>query len=169
MLVEHPGPAPYARVPPNYFVAEGLNAAIILALVVRAYALSDALLRRQARWVAFTGGLAAVSIGSYDVLKILGAPLAPSRQFVQLSVIIVPLGTWIAIARYDLFDIDRLIGSTVTYLLLGIVLLTGILVAVPRLAAAASSRFEPRPDVPIRGRSRLEDLYALPLPQAPLR
>ena len=49
------------------------------------------------------------------MLKILGAPLAPSRQFVQLSVIIVPLGTWIAIARYDLFDIDRLGGQIYDY------------------------------------------------------
>ena len=53
---------------------------------------------------------------------------------------LVPISVVIAIARYNLFDVDRLITHTAADTLLGIVLLAGILAAAPRVAQALSGR-----------------------------
>lgn len=118
-----------------------------LALLTRNYLRADAIGRRQARWVLLgfylgvTPGLAtfvAVHLGSA-----LGHELASWLSYfipaVSLAFLAVPVGFLVAILRYDLFDIDRLISSTASYSVLAVMVLAGAFALVPRLADAAST------------------------------
>jgi class 3 adenylate cyclase len=113
--------------------------ALLLGVVTRAYRRADPVGRRQIRWVLLgvylavalpiaTTLAAATDLSSFPVLVISMATLA-----------LIPVSIVIAIARYNLFDIDRLITSTASYTLLGILLLAGILAAAPRLAQLLSA------------------------------
>jgi class 3 adenylate cyclase len=111
----------------------------MLVIGTRIYRQADPVARRQARWVMYGFYCAlAPSIAIFLVAtvepKLL--PLAfPARLFGAL----VPISILIAIARYDLFDIDRLFSATVSYTVLGVLLLAGALTVVPALAAAAGT------------------------------
>ena len=95
---------------------------LLLAIVTRAYRRADPVGRRQLKWVLLgvylavalpiaTTAVAATDLSSFPVLVISMAALA-----------LIPISMLIAIARYNLFDIDRLINSTASYSLLVILL-----------------------------------------------
>jgi class 3 adenylate cyclase len=52
---------------------------------------------------------------------------------------IIPICIFIAITRYQLFNIDRLISATATYTILGVILVAALLALAPRIAQAASA------------------------------
>ena len=57
-----------------------------------------------------------------------------AAQWGSLSVLFIPIALLISILRFNLFDIDRLISGTAAYTLVGIVLLAGLLLALPPAA-----------------------------------
>jgi hypothetical protein len=94
-------------------VLTGLFVAVSLAacgsLVLR-FARARREERQQLKWVAYAGGLMVVS-------TVVGGALLPggSDLVVAVTVALVPVAAGIAILRYRLYDIDRIINRTLVY------------------------------------------------------
>jgi hypothetical protein len=80
--------------------------------------------REQFKWVAFAAGLALVANIVLQIVQPPGLGL--------VGVVLVPVGAAIAILRYRLYDIDRIISRTLAYglltALLGLVYVAGVFV-----------------------------------------
>ena len=85
-------------------------AAAIVSLVVR-FRRSRAVERQQFKWFAYAGVLVVLAILSTNILPSLG-------NLPWVAVIALPISVGIAILRYRLYDIDRLINRTLVYGLL---------------------------------------------------
>jgi hypothetical protein len=109
-----------------------------VACVVLRFRSSRGVERQQLRWVA-AGAAAAVA-------GLLAGALTPQGSLVSSGlysmVLCIPLGVGVAVLRYRLWDLDRLVSRTVTYALLTALLVVPYLVVVPaasRLAAGAGN------------------------------
>ena len=118
---------------------------LLVGIASHAYRMADPVGRRQIKWVllgiylavalpALTTALAATNLSSVPLVVVSMATLA-----------LIPISIVIAIARYNLFDIDDLINATASYTLIGIVLLAGVLSAVPQVATAIAARIGVEP------------------------
>jgi len=141
-------PNPYALAGPAGELADAVGGlSIVLWLVVLVVSLACVVLRfrsstgierQQLRWVM--AGAAGAVIG------LLGGALAPQRTVVSsilyAGVLGVPAAVAVAVLRYRLWDLDRLISRTLTYTLVTALLVVPYLLIVPaagRLAAGSGS------------------------------
>ncbi|HZB48836.1 MAG TPA: histidine kinase, partial [Mycobacteriales bacterium] len=107
------------------------------SLVVR-HRRGDERTRLQLRWLTLAAGCVPVLLVTGWVMETLGASLEASYAgFLLAMLVLVPAAVTVAIVRYDLFDVDRLLGESLAWLLTtataaglfaGVVLLTGQLV-----------------------------------------
>jgi hypothetical protein len=107
-----------------------------MACVVLRFRASGGVERQQLRWVA-AGAAAAVA-------GLLGGAVTPQRTAISsclyAMVLCIPTGVAVAVLRYRLWDLDRLVSRTVTYTLVtGLLVLPylALLPAVSRLAGDA--------------------------------
>jgi hypothetical protein len=92
----------------------------LVSVVVR-YRRSDDVGRHQIRWLAAASSVALVSFTlSFFALPMIGPVL---EMIGNLSLTAIPLAIGIAIVRYRLYDIDRLISRGISYGLVTVVLL----------------------------------------------
>ncbi|HBZ71835.1 MAG TPA: hypothetical protein DEP35_19740 [Deltaproteobacteria bacterium] len=122
--------------------------ALLLIGLTRRYQRREPLERRQVKWVLYGFyiallpqvllGLAALA-GIYLTSRPLGAAL-------NLAWLAIPLGFVIAVVGYRFLDIDQLISATASYSLVGIALLGGALVFIPKVARAASDAIGVAPE-----------------------
>ena len=142
-----PSPLPFAFVPRG--IADGgvtyalvffAMAVALIGLVVR-YRGSHAVARRQYRWVLWSLAMVIVSL----VVGLVGSALLGDQDWVwlpiQIAFVAVPVAFMVAILRYRLYEIDRLVSRSVSYGLLT-VLLVGIysaIAVVPALVADVRS------------------------------
>jgi hypothetical protein len=122
----------------------GLHAAsavaALVSLVLR-FRASRGVERQQLRWVA-AGGAAAVAGLLPTILVGLGIAPRVNDLVVYPAVLCVPVAVAVAVLRYRLWDLDRLVSRTVTYALVTGLLVLPYLLAVPaagRLAAGTGS------------------------------
>jgi class 3 adenylate cyclase len=120
----------------------------VLAFLSRAYLRSGPRERRQLRWVSF-----GFYLGFLPYLLFLVALSAGvSFDFVawqvaaDVSLLAIPGGIVVAVLAYHYLDIDRLISTSACLTILAVILLASTLVAVPRLAGAASHAFRIDPE-----------------------
>jgi hypothetical protein len=109
--------------------------AATLSVVLR-FRASRGVERQQLRWVA-AGATVAVA-GPLLLVPLDSLGLAPADSFSWPLLLSVPLAIAVAVLRYRLWDLDRLVSRTVTYALVTALLLVPYLVVVP----AASGLFE---------------------------
>ena len=84
----------------------------VLAAIVR-FRRGAAVERQQLKWFGSASGLAALGLFGAATLP---PPFAvPSWMMMTVALALVPVAVAVAILRYRLFDIDRLIGRTVAY------------------------------------------------------
>jgi hypothetical protein len=107
----------------------GTGLAAVLSLVFR-YRRARTAERAQLKWLVYAGGLvvAAILIGLGPVVWIMGTGSAANNLQNALgsgAVALVPVAIGIAVLRYRLYDIDRVISRTVAY-----AIITGLLVGV---------------------------------------
>ncbi|HXZ86679.1 MAG TPA: adenylate/guanylate cyclase domain-containing protein [Myxococcota bacterium] len=117
--------------------------ASLVALLTRSYRRSGATGRRQLRWVVlgFWVGLVPALLASAVALVV--PALWWLYEISLLFTLAIPLCLFIALARYNLLDVDRLLTSAAISPLLGIGLITFGFLAVPPTAAAAQSWVSP--------------------------
>ena len=88
--------------------------------------------RQQLKWLAFSGGLMACLLGAgtatFDPNDQRGFDLL--ETLLAISFALVPFSVGVAILRYRLYDIDRVISRTLAYGALSAVLVGGYLLAV---------------------------------------
>jgi hypothetical protein len=113
-------------------------AAVCVALRFRA---SRGVERQQLRWVAV--GVAGAVAGLLLALPGLAGLLPEATTYmIDLAMLCPPLAVAVAVLRYRLWDLDRLVSRTVTYALLTALLVVPYLLIVPaasRLAAGSGS------------------------------
>ncbi len=118
-----------------FLVLDIVGIALALGIGIANYRFKmDALERRKFRWIAYglaVGLIPALAISSVVAIQ---PELIWIRPLVQISVLAIPLGFFMAIVRYDFMDIDRLIGATASVGLIGFTLLAGMLVLIPGVA-----------------------------------
>ena len=106
-----------------------------LACVVLRFRSSTGIERQQLRWVV-AGAAGAVA-------GLLGGALAPQRTVVSsvlyAGVLCVPVAVAVAVLRYRLWDLDRLVSRTLTYALVTALLVIPYLLIVPAAGRLASS------------------------------
>jgi hypothetical protein len=96
--------------------------------------------RQQLRWVAT--GAAAAAAGPLLLIPLGELGLLPEDAFAPVMLLSVPVAIAVAVLRYRLWDLDRLVSRTVTYALVTALLVVPYLLVVPtasKLAAGSGS------------------------------
>ena len=122
------------------------------AAMVYRFRRSEGTERQQIKWLAFSASVAAISLGSFYVIQQFfpGSPILEVLVTIGLlGVLGIPIAAGIAITRYRLYDIDRIVSRTVSYSIVVVVvgvgffglvsLVTSILPSQNSLAVAAST------------------------------
>ncbi|MCA1734783.1 MAG: hypothetical protein LC739_01300 [Actinobacteria bacterium] len=128
-------------------VAAGVLA--LISVVVR-FRRADRVERLQLKWLTLSCGLLVAWILIEEIVLIeMGIEVAGSMLIFSLVLLAIPVSAGLAILRYRLFEIDRLISRTVTYSLLvlllaalyigGVFALTRLVPVTSDLAVAAST------------------------------
>jgi class 3 adenylate cyclase len=121
-----------------------LSVAFVLATMVASllnYRRGDAVTRRKMRWRLYgvcLGMTPVLCIATVGVLKP-DLPQFATLLFTScLAIVAIPIALTIAILRYNVFDIDRLISVTASYSILSFLVVAGAFVLVSRVAEALS-------------------------------
>ena len=135
---------PGALVAVGFAIGLALHLASLLAAlvcVVLRFRSSVGVERQQLRWVA-AGAAAAVAGLLVSTLIALGVVPRIADVIVNAALVCLPAAVSVAVLRYRLWDLDRLISRTVTYALVTGLLVLPYLLVVPaagRLAAGSGS------------------------------
>lgn len=115
-----------------------LGAAAILAALTAKYRRGDAVARRQIRWVVVGAYLGVLPVVLGNVI----ATLEPRLGWLGIAsfwaVPVFPVFLLLSIARFNLFDVDRVFSAAASYNIIAVLLGAGALIGVPRIAEAAS-------------------------------
>ena len=111
-----------------------------LSILGHHFFLSDPVGRRQIKWVLYATYVAGVPQAVFLFLMFLNP--SPSLNVLLASadtlLIFIPLSVFIAIVRFNLFDIDRLISATTAYTIVSVFVIAAALAFVPHLSETAS-------------------------------
>jgi class 3 adenylate cyclase len=111
-------------------------AVCMLAILARNFRRAGPTGRRQIKWVVYGAFVFYVARLLGSIVDLLDLTTVRTLQILSLADPVLPLCIFIAVARYNLFDIDRLFSATASYTVIAVVLLAGVFAVVPRLAGA---------------------------------
>jgi class 3 adenylate cyclase len=115
-----------------------LGGLALLAITTHKYRRADRVARRQIKWVLFGAYCAVVPVIMASAVAVIEPRLVWLVMASMWALIFFPLSLLISVARFNLFDIDRILSATASYNILLMALVGGGLVIVPRAAEAAS-------------------------------
>jgi class 3 adenylate cyclase len=121
------------------FVVNVVFIATLLAVLTRNYHRSGAIGRRQVRWVLIGFYLGTVPVAFTDVVAGFAPGLWWLHDVGMIAEVAIPICCFIAIDRFNLFDVDRLITATAVYTILSVTLVAAGLMVLPGAAAAGSA------------------------------
>jgi hypothetical protein len=122
----------------NFAVTATLLATLLIVLT-RNFQRAGPLGRRQLKWAVYGIYVGVAPVLTIDLLTTFAPTLWRLHDFAITTLVLIPVCILIAIARANLFDIDRLINTTAAYSLLLVLLTGGVLLLGPRFAQAVSS------------------------------
>ena len=116
----------------------GLCLVITVASLVRRYRRGDERTRQQIRWLMLAGAAVVLLVlGGWVLEGLLGASTTLAYLPFLLSIaLLVPAAVAVAVVRYDLFDVDRLLGQTAVWivtLVLSAAVFAGVVLVASRL------------------------------------
>jgi class 3 adenylate cyclase len=135
------GPVPPERVPVLTLTLDALLLLGALGIVSYNFRNADPIGRRRFKWLLLSGYLGIAPLGLTALIPVLSPGFQHFDVLFEIGVmlfVVVPVGLFIGIMRYNLYDIDRLISVTASYSALGVILLATMLTVLPRVAEAAS-------------------------------
>ena len=110
----------------------------VLAVVLR-YRRGDPVVRAQVRWLVLGAGTVPALLAAGWLAESLGASTDVAYTgFMVAMVVAIPAAVAVAVLRYDLFDVDRLLGASLAWLLTS-VLSAGLFAAVVFMVEGAVS------------------------------
>lgn len=118
-------------------VSSALTAALIVALLgvlTRNFLRAGPLGRRRIKWVVYGMYIGTVPVFAADVVTTFAPAWVWLHEFSTVAIILIPPCILIALTRFNLFDIDRLISTTAAYSILFVLLLAGGMRIAPQLA-----------------------------------
>lgn len=133
-------------------LAAALNIAVIvvvITIVTRSYRASGQTGRRQIKWLVLGTYLGLVPPLLSGLLMLAEPGLWWLYEASLACVIAIPICLVIAMLRYNMFDIDRLLTVATTYTLSSFVLLAGLFIAIPRAVSILSPWVEANLSQPI--------------------
>ncbi|MDJ0865297.1 MAG: hybrid sensor histidine kinase/response regulator [Myxococcota bacterium] len=139
-----------APFPPEYAPVVALSSDAVIALVLLTiatwnYVYATPIGRRRVKWVLLGGYVTVLPTLVAVGLQVLAPTLLPAFNFsaafeyTPISAVALPIGVLVGIARYNLFDIDRLISSAASYSLTAVLALAAIFALVPWLAGGLAA------------------------------
>ncbi len=138
------GPA-FFSLPVVTAVFDALYISFLIGLWIRSYRRVDAIGQRRFKWLVAAMMLAApplIGMGIASVAPGLERFVSILVEVFAVTMLIVPVALLIAIVRFNLLDIDRLLSTTATWGSLLIVLVAAIVAVVPPASAAVAESFE---------------------------
>jgi class 3 adenylate cyclase len=133
-------------------LAVALNAAYVVTLIVVLtldYRSCGPRGRRQLKWVVLGFWIGLVPIFITSLLSLAAPELWWLYEASLVLSVAIPICLFIALVRFDLFDINRLLTTAATYSVVGTVVLASVLLVVPRASAAAADWIEPQVSEPV--------------------
>lgn len=139
-LFGFPIPHPAGRI--AHFGLGALGLFALLATGTRSYLLASPFGRRRVKWLLLGGYLSILPLALASAASLVRPTLwgdVAENALVLLA--LFPLSIFVAVARSELFDIDRILSATASYTAVLVLGLAAMLSLAPRLAAAASLAF----------------------------
>ena len=115
------------------FVSSVLGVLAAVAAIVVRFRRAHGAEREQIKWLAYAGAVVAVCVPAATAIEtLIGTEAAAdiSNFTITLSLALIPTAIGIAILRYRLYDIDRVVNKTLVYGLLTVVLVAGYAMSV---------------------------------------
>jgi hypothetical protein len=120
-VVHLPGPLPVTVLVAAFGGLLGVLGLCVASLVMR-YRRGGEVVRLQVRWLMLGVGTVPVLLAGGWIAEALGAPVSVAYTgFLAAMVVAIPAAVAVAVLRYDLFDVDRLLGSSLAWLLTSLV------------------------------------------------
>lgn len=132
------GPLPAPWIPTSVAIADAVTLPLVLGFFVANYRRADEAKRRSLRWVLYATFLAAILMVAALALPALapGSPVFGRALGVAgFAGALIPVGLFVSMTAYDLFDVDRLMSATASYSLVLAGGLALLLAGVPALAS----------------------------------
>jgi class 3 adenylate cyclase len=111
----------------------------LLVLLTRNFRRAGPVGRRQLKWVVYGIYIGAAPVLAADVVIAIAPRFWWLHDVSMIATVLIPICIFIALVRFNLFDIDRLISATAAYTILSVLLVAAALTMIPRLSQAASS------------------------------
>jgi class 3 adenylate cyclase len=121
---------------PAAFVLNVLWVGSLFCVLQRNYRRSGPLTRRRVKWVVYGLVVGLAPVLATNLIIPVAQRLSWLHDVAVLFEVLIPICIFIAIVRFHLFDVDRLISATTAYSLVSVVMIATVLTIVPQIASA---------------------------------